>query len=78
MSMSIAVSEDWPEGHLIIVPHAWRGDGLWTDMQSEAQERIGATLRQMYAELPQRPLPPGLERLVRRIETWSETLPYEC
>jgi hypothetical protein len=78
MSMSIAVSEDWPEGHLIIVPHAWRGDDLWTDMQSEAQERIGKTLREMYAELLQRPLPPGLERLVRRIETWSETLPYEC
>jgi hypothetical protein len=78
MVMSLAESEDWPEGHLIIVPHAWRGDGLWTDMQSEAQERIGATLRQMYAELLQRPLPPGLERLVRRIETRSATLPHEC
>ncbi len=78
MSMSLAESEDWPEGHLIIIPHAWRGDGLWTDIQSEAQERIGATLREMYAEVLQRPLPPGLERLVHRIEARPETLLYEC
>ncbi len=78
MSISLAEPEDWPEGHLIIVPHAWRGDSLWTNMQSEAQERIGATLRQMYADLLQRPLPPGLERLVDRIEARSETLSYGC
>jgi hypothetical protein len=78
MPMSLAESEDWPEGHLIIVPHAWRGDGLWTDMQSEAQERIGATLREMYAELLQQPLSPGLKRIARQIEVRSETPPHAC
>ena len=76
--MGRAVSEDWPEGYLVVVPHAWRGDDLWTDMQSEAQERISTTLREMYADLLQQPLSPSLERLVRQIETRSETLLHEC
>ena len=76
--MSRAVSEDWPEGYLVVVPHAWRGDDLWTAMQAETQERISTTLREMYAELLQQPLSPGLERLVCQIETRSETLPHEC
>ena len=75
--MSRVVSEDWPEGYLVVVPHAWRGDDLWIDMQSEAQERIGTTLREMYAELLQEPLSPGLQGLVRRIRTGLETLPHE-
>ena len=66
--MGRAVSEDWPEGYLVVVPHAWRGDDLWTDMQSEAQERISTTLREMYADLLQQPLSPSLERLVRQIK----------
>jgi hypothetical protein len=76
--MSRVVSEDWPEGYLVVVPHAWRGDDLWTDMQSEAQERIGTTLREMYAELLQEPLSPGLKSLARQIELGSEALPHEC
>ena len=76
--MILAVSEDWPEDHLIIVPHAWRGDGLWADMQSETQERIGAILREMYAELLQQPLSPGLKRITRQIEVGSETPPHAC
>ena len=76
MPMGRAVSEDWPEGYLVVVPHAWRGDGLWTGMQAEAQERISTTLREMYADLLQQPLSPSLERLVRQIETRSETLPH--
>ena len=77
MPMDRAAVEDWLEDYIIVVPHAWRGDGLWMDMQSEAQERIGTTLRAMYAELLQQPLSPGLRRLVSRIETGSETLPHE-
>jgi hypothetical protein len=76
--MSHTTEEDWPEGYIIVVPHAWRGDDLWRDMQSEAQERIGTTLREMYAELIHRPLPPGLEGLVHQIGTSSETRSYEC
>jgi hypothetical protein len=73
-----AVSEDWPEGSIVVVPHAWRDDDLWLEMQHQAQERIGTTLREMYAELLQEPLSPGLERLVGHIQTRSETLPYAC
>jgi hypothetical protein len=47
MPMGRAAAEDWPEDYIIVVPHAWRGDGLWIDMQTEAQERIGTTLREM-------------------------------
>jgi hypothetical protein len=70
--------EDWCEGQLVVVPHAWRGDDLWRNMQVEAQERISTTLREMYAELLQQPLSPGLEGLVRQIETRSKTFPHEC
>jgi hypothetical protein len=76
--MSLAVFEDWPEGHLIIVPHAWRGDGLWIDMQSEVQERIGTTLREMYAELLQQPPSPMLQKFIHQIELGTETRPHEC
>ena len=76
--MDHALLEDWAEGSVIVIPHAWRGDGLWIEIQSEVQEQIGTTLRAMYAELLQQPLPRGLERLVQQIELGSETLPYEC
>ena len=76
--MGCTTEDDWPEGYIVVVPHAWRGDDLWRDMQSEAQERIGTTLREMYAELLQRPMPLGLEGLVRQIGTRSETCLYEC
>ena len=78
MPMDRAVSDEWAEDHIIVVPHAWRGDGLWTDMQSQAQERIGESLREMYAELLQQPLSPRLKRLLCRIEARSETLLHEC
>ena len=43
--------EDWPVGQIVVVPHSWRGDGLWNEIQLEAQDRIGADLRETYAEL---------------------------
>jgi hypothetical protein len=67
--MSFAADDDWPEGFVIAVPHAWRGDGLWHDIQAQSQERIGTRLREMYADLLLQPLSPGLTGLVRRIET---------
>ena len=76
--MGRRASDDWPEEYIIVVPHAWRGDGLWIEMQSEAQEQIGTTLRVMYAELLQQPLSPALERLIRQIDLRSEIKPHEC
>jgi len=67
--MDYGTDEDWPEGHLIVVPHAWRGDGLWRDMQAEAQERIGTTLCEMYAEFLREPLSPGLQKAILSLET---------
>ncbi len=78
MPMSRVAVEDWPEEYLIVVPHAWRDDDLWIDMQSETHERIGANLREMYAELLQQPLSPVLERIARRIAVGPETRPHAC
>jgi hypothetical protein len=66
--MGRAAPEDWPKGFIVVVPRAWRGDGLWTDMQTEVQERIGTTLREMYADLLRQPLSPQLAALVRDIK----------
>ena len=66
-------NEDWPEGQLIVVPHAWRGDHLWHDVQVQTNDRIGAALRAMYADLLLQPLPPRLAKLVYQIRTRQET-----
>jgi hypothetical protein len=68
--------EDWSVGQIVFVPHSWRGDGLWTDIQMEAQERIGANLREGYAELLQQPLSPSLINLIREIEAKAGVFPY--
>jgi hypothetical protein len=71
--MGRAVSDDWPEDHsVVVVPHARKGDDLWADMQSDAQERISRTLRDMNAELLQQPLSPSLTRLIRTTEVGLE------
>ena len=66
-------NEDWPEGQLVVVPYAWRGDGLWPDMQAQTNDRIGVALRAMYADLLLQPLPPRLAKLVYQIRTQQET-----
>ena len=66
--MGRAASDDWPEDYLIVVPHAWRNDDLWLDIQLETQQRIGTTLREMYADLGRPPLSSSLMLLVRQIE----------
>lgn len=66
--MGRAASEDWPEEYIIAVPHAWRHDDLWRDIQDETQEQIGTALREMYAELERLPLSPRLMLLVRQID----------
>jgi hypothetical protein len=68
MPMGRAASDDWPEDYLVVVPHAWRDDDLWLGIQLETQERIGTTLREMYADLGRLPLSPSLLLLVRQIE----------
>ena len=66
--MGRAASDDGQEDYIIVIPHAWRGDDLWRDIQAETQERIGTTLREMYAELDRAPFSPSLTLLVRQIE----------
>ena len=76
--MGRAASDYGPEDYIVVVPHAWRDDDLWRDIQTETQQRIGRTLCKMYAEFLQRPLSPDLERIARRIEVGSETRPHAC
>ncbi|MPR13275.1 hypothetical protein FS320_41175 [Microvirga tunisiensis] len=76
--MADDVNEDWPIGLIVAVPRAWRGESLWDDIRVQTQDRIGADLRAMYADLLRQPLSPGLERLVHQIKTRLETLPHEC
>ena len=71
--MGRAANDNWPEGQLLVVPHAWRGDRLWSDLQAEAQDRIESALRAMYDHLLQQPLSPRLSKLIRQIEMWLET-----
>ena len=71
--MGCAVNDNWPERQLHVVPHVRRGDGLWSDLQTEAQDRIGAALRAMYADLLQQPLSLRLLKLIRQIRTRLET-----
>ena len=71
--MGRAANDNWPERQLLVVPHAGRGDGLWSDLQTEPQDGIGAALRAIYADLLQQPLSPRLVKLIRQIETRLET-----
>ena len=74
--MGRAANDNWPERQLLVVPHAWRGDSrgrLWSDLQTEAQDRIESALRAMYAALLQQPLSPRLAKLVYQIRTQQET-----
>jgi hypothetical protein len=63
-----AASDDWLEDYIVVVPHAWRDDDLWREIQTETQERIGTSLREMYADLGRLPLSPRLRLLVRQIK----------
>ena len=67
--MERAVNDNWPKRQLVVVCHAGQGDSLWSDIQSKTQDRIGATLRAMYADLLQQPLSPHLGKFVSQIET---------
>jgi hypothetical protein len=69
--MADAVKDNWPLGELIIIPHAWRDDSLWSNIQAEAQDQIGPALQAMYAALLQQPLSPQLAKLIRQIEARS-------
>jgi hypothetical protein len=66
--MGRAASDVWLEDYIVVVPHAWRDDDLWREIQTETQERIGTSLREMYAELGRLPLSPSLRLLVRQIK----------
>ena len=71
--MGRAANDNWPKRQLLVVPDAERGGSAWSDIQAEVQDRIGAALRAMYADLLQQPLSPRLLKLVRQIETRLET-----
>ena len=64
--------EDWLESQMIVVPHPWRGDDLWSDMQTHAHRRIGVALRAIYADTLLQPLSPPLAKLVYEIRTQHE------
>ena len=72
--MADDVKEDWPSGLIIAVPHAWRGNSLWSDIRAQTQDLIGVGLRLIYGELLQQPLSPRLQRLVCEIGLSLETL----
>jgi hypothetical protein len=71
--MAPAADEDWFVGQIVVVPHAWRDDSLWKDIQSETHDRIRANLQAIYAGLLQQPLSPPLMNLAHAIETRLET-----
>jgi len=71
--MAPAADEDWSVGQIIVVPHAWPDDSLWTNIQAETHDWIGANLQAMYAGLLQQPLSPPLMSLAREIETGLAT-----
>ena len=66
--MEDAGCDDWQCGELVLVPLAWRDDGLWSQIQSDTQGHIGTNLRTMYSELLQQPLSPVLLNAAREIE----------
>jgi hypothetical protein len=70
--MAPATDEDRSVGKMIVVPHAWRDDSLWNDIQAETHDRIEANLQAVYAGLLQQPLSPPLIKLIRQIETRLE------
>ena len=70
--MGRSARADWSKGDLVVVPHAWRGDGLLADRPAETRCRIGAGLRAMYTELLLQPVPPHLTQLVLALETRLE------
>ena len=71
--MGRAANDNWPKRQLLVVPYAARGNRLSTNLQAEAQDRIGSALVAMYADLLQQPLSPRLVKLIRQIETRLET-----
>ena len=71
--MERAANDNWPEGQLSLVRHAWLGDSHWSDCQTEVHDRIGAALRAMDADLRQQPLCPKLVKLVHQIGMRLET-----
>jgi hypothetical protein len=66
--MARAAIEDWSERQRVAIPHTRPSGSLWHDIQTEAQDRRGAALRAMYADLLLQPLSPQLPKLVREIE----------
>ena len=60
--------EDWQCGELIVVPHAWRDDELWSEIQASARARITTNLQSMYSELLQQPLSAPLLDIAHRVK----------
>ena len=60
--------EDWQGDELVVVPLAWRDEGLLRQIQAITQGRIGANLQTMYSTLVQQPLSPDLLDIAREFE----------
>jgi hypothetical protein len=67
-TMAHDAHDDWQAGQLVFVPHLWRDDNLWNEIQVEAQQRIGSSLREVYGHLLQQPLSPALQHLANQID----------
>ena len=70
--MATGTLGNWREGQIVVVPHAWRGDGLLRDMPVEMQCHIEAGLRVMYADLLAQPVPDYLLTFIREFEVKQE------
>jgi hypothetical protein len=62
---------DWQSGELFVVPHAWRDDELWSEIQASTRERITTNLRTMYSELLEQPLSAPLVDIARQVKSQS-------
>jgi len=60
--------DDWQHGDLVVVPHAWRDEALWIEIQETTQDQISINLRAMYSELLRQPVSPPLAAMAREIE----------
>ena len=71
--MVCAANDDWLEDLISVVPHTEYGNSLEHGIPSEAQDRISAVLRAMYADLLLEPLSPKLAQLIQQIGAHHET-----
>jgi hypothetical protein len=71
--MVCAANDDWSAYGIVVVPQTECRDNYRPTIQGEAQDRIGAALQAMYADLLLQPLSPKLAQLVQQLRNRHET-----